>query len=290
MIIWLASYPKSGNTWVRSIVNQLAFQDIKKNEDVFDGLIKIRRYPTTYDMPKLTKISDVHTDDQKRKLVEYTIKNWKETQNRIYEKKEIHFLKTHNALCKLKIGLKNYQFTDIPNSIGVIHIIRDPRNVVTSIKNHFNHEGIEESIDMMKDPHRWTGFKKNEVPQFLSSWNNHFNTWKQFPKNHLLIKYEDLVKNIDQEIRRIINFLSSFIKIEISQKKINSIIQNTSFENMSRLEQKGKFKENSLKISGEKNKFFYLGPKNCWQQILKKENADSITSAFEKEMIELSYL
>ena len=102
--------------------------------------------------------------------------------------------------------------------------------------------------------------------------------------------WEDLVKNIDQEIRRIINFLSSFIKIEISQKKINSIIQNTSFENMSRLEQKGKFKENSLKISGEKNKFFYLGPKNCWQQILKKENADSITSAFEKEMIELSYL
>ena len=36
MIIWLASYPKSGNTWVRSIVNQLAFHDIKTNEDVFD--------------------------------------------------------------------------------------------------------------------------------------------------------------------------------------------------------------------------------------------------------------
>ena len=69
MIIWLASYPKSGNTWVRSIVNQLAFNDIKKNEDVFDGLIKIRKYPTTYDMPKLTKISDLHTDDQKNEVV-----------------------------------------------------------------------------------------------------------------------------------------------------------------------------------------------------------------------------
>jgi len=290
MIIWLASYPKSGNTWVRSIVNQLAFNDIKKNEDVFDGLIKIRKYPTTYDMPELTKISDLHSDDQKNEVVKYTIKNWKVSQDRIYEKKELHFLKTHNSLCRLKIGLKNYLFTDTPNSIGVIHIIRDPRNVVTSIKNHYNHESIEESIDMMKDPHRWIGFKKNEVPQFLSSWNNHFNTWKQFPKNNLLIKYEDLVKNIDQEIRRIIDFLSSFIKIEISQKKIDSIIQNTSFENMSRLEQKGKFKENSLKISGEKNKFFYLGPKNDWQQILKKENANFIISAFEKEMIELGYL
>ena len=290
MIIWLASYPKSGNTWVRSIVNQLAFQDIKKNEDVFDGLIKIRRYPTTYDMPKLTKISDLHSDDQKKELVIYTIKNWKESQDRIYKKKELHFLKTHNSLCRLKIGLKNYQFTDTPNSIGVIHIIRDPRNVVTSIKNHFNHESIEESIDMMKDPHRWTGFKKNEVPQFLSSWNNHFNTWKKFPKNNLLIKYEDLIRNIDHEIKRIINFLSSFIKIEISQKEIDSIIQNSSFENLSKLEQKGKFKENSLKINGKKNKFFYLGPKNDWQQILKKESASSITSTFEKEMIELGYL
>ena len=93
MIIWLASYPKSGNTWVRSIVNQLAFNDIKKNEDVFDGLIKIRKYPTTYDMPKLTKISDLHSDDQKKELVIYTIKNWKESQDRIYKKKNFIFLK-----------------------------------------------------------------------------------------------------------------------------------------------------------------------------------------------------
>tara|TARA_B110000008_G_scaffold24260_1_gene21956 strand:+ start:119 stop:991 length:873 start_codon:yes stop_codon:yes gene_type:complete len=290
MIIWLASYPKSGNTWVRSIVNQLAFHDIKKNEDVFDGLNKIRRYPAPYDMPKLPKISEVSTDDQKKKVIEYSIKNWKKTQDRIYEKKKLQFLKTHNVLCKLKIGIQDYQFTDILNSIGVIHIVRDPRNIVTSVKNHFNHESIEESIDMMKDPNRWTGFKNNEVPQLLSSWNNHFNSWKQFPKNNFLIKYEDLIRNIDHEIKRLINFISSFIKIEISQKEIDTIIQNSSFVNFSKLEQKGKFKENSLKINGNKNKFFYLGPKNDWQQILKKESASSITSTFEKEMIELGYL
>ena len=68
MIIWLASYPKSGNTWVRSIVNQLAFDDIKKNEDIFDGLIKIRKYPTTYDVPNLPEISDIYEDDQKKKM------------------------------------------------------------------------------------------------------------------------------------------------------------------------------------------------------------------------------
>ena len=290
MIIWLASYPKSGNTWVRSIVSQLAFNDIKKNEDVFDSLIKIRRYPTAYDIPKLPETSDIYEDDQKNKVVEYTIQNWKKTQDRIYEKKELHFLKTHNALCNLKIGYQNYQFTDLPNSIGVIYVVRDPRNIVTSVKNHFNHKNIEQSIDMMKDTNRWTGFRKNEIPQLLSSWNNHYNSWKKFPKNNLLIKYEDLLGNVDHEIKRIINFLSSFIKIKISQNEIDSIIQNTSFENFIKLEQKGKFRENSLKISGGKNRFFSLGPKSNWHQILKKVHADTIASAFEKEMIELGYL
>ena len=290
MIIWLASYPKSGNTWVRSIVNQLAFQDIKKNEETFDGLIRIRRYPSPIDMPKLPKIPNDYKENQKKEVIEYAIKNWKKSQDRVCEKKELHFFKTHNMLCKLKIGPKEYQFTDVKNSIGVIHIIRDPRNVVTSIKNHFNHKNINESINMIKDPHRWTGFKNNETPQLLSSWSNHFNSWKRFPKNNLLIRYEDLIQNIDYEIKRIINYLSSFIKIEITQKEINSVIENSSFENLSKLEQEGKFKENSLDIDGKANRFFNLGPKNNWKRVLEKESIDSITSAFEEEMIELGYL
>ena len=39
MIIWLASYPKSGNTWVRTIINQIIFNDVKSKTEVFDNLI-----------------------------------------------------------------------------------------------------------------------------------------------------------------------------------------------------------------------------------------------------------
>ena len=46
MIIWLASYPKSGNTWVRTIINQILFNDIKSTAEVFDNLSRIRRYPS----------------------------------------------------------------------------------------------------------------------------------------------------------------------------------------------------------------------------------------------------
>lgn len=290
MIIWLASYPKSGNTWVRSIVNQLINNDIKKDENVFDDLLNIRRYPTFFDMKELPKLTDTSSQEDKKKTIEFTIKNWKKSQDSINEKNKIQILKTHNMLCKLKIENHDYSFTDTTNSIAVIHIVRDPRNVVSSVKNHFNHNDIGESIKMLNDQYAWSGFKNNDVPQLLSSWNNHYNSWKRFPKNYLLVKYENLLQNTKIEINNILKFLSEFFKIEINEKSIDTIIKNTSFENFKNLEQMGKFKESSFDKSGEKNKFFYLGPKNDYKELLKKEHSDLLISYFKKEMDELGYI
>ena len=290
MIIWLASYPKSGNTWVRSIVNQLINNDIKKDENVFDDLLNIRRYPTFFDMKDLPKLTDTSSQEDKKKTIEFTIKNWKKSQDSINEKNKIQILKTHNMLCKLKIENHDYSFTDTTNSIAVIHIVRDPRNVVSSVKNHFNHNDIGESIKMLNDQYAWSGFKNNDVPQLLSSWNNHYNSWKRFPKNYLLVKYENLLQNTKIEINNILKFLSEFFKIEINEKSIDTIIKNTSFENFKNLEQMGKFKESSFDKSGEKNKFFYLGPKNDYKELLKKEHSDLLISYFKKEMDELGYI
>ena len=193
-------------------------------------------------------------------------------------------------LCKLKIENHDYSFTDTTNSIAVIHIVRDPRNVVSSVKNHFNHNDIGESIKMLNDQYAWSGFKNNDVPQLLSSWNNHYNSWKRFPKNYLLVKYENLLQNTKIEINNILKFLSEFFKIEINEKSIDTIIKNTSFENFKNLEQMGKFKESSFDKSGEKNKFFYLGPKNDYKELLKKEHSDLLISYFKKEMDELGYI
>ncbi len=290
MIIWIASYPKSGNTWVRGIVNQLINNDVKKNEDVFDGLLEIRRYPSKVDVIDLPKIPNLYTDKQKKEVIEFTIRNWKKSQEKINEDNEIHILKTHNMLCKLKIDNQNYLFTDNVNSIGVIHVVRDPRNIVSSVKNHFNHQDINESIEMLKYQHTWTGFKNKDVPQLLSSWNNHYNSWKKFPKNNLLIKYENLLQDTKSEIKKMISFLSPFFKINISEEDINKIVKNTSFKNFSDLEKQGKFKENSFDKNKEENKFFFKGPENNWKKILKDKDEKLIISYFKSEMEELNYI
>ena len=293
MIIWLASYPKSGNTWVRTIINQIIFNDIKSKTEVFDKLTRIRRYPSKIDIIGLPQLPNHNefTKEQKKEVIDFTIKNWSVSQDKINKNNKTNILKTHNILCKLNLDGKNYSFADLNNTIGVIHIVRDPRNIVTSVKNHFSINTEEDSVEMLCDNYNWTGFANNEIPQLLSSWSNHYNSWKKFPNNYLLIKYEDLVSDISKEIMRIAKYLSNHFEYEFSDKIVDEIKKNTSFENFKELETKGKFNENSInEITGEKNTFFNLGPENNWKKILKKESIYKIEEEFKKEMKELGYL
>ena len=89
-----------------------------------------------------------------------------------------------------------HQFTNAKNTIGAVYIIRDPRNIITSIKNHFE-MSYDESFNFMKNEKKFTydHFKKNDYSdfQFISSWEKNYQSWinnKIFPT--MIIKYEDL--------------------------------------------------------------------------------------------------
>ena len=73
MIIWLASYPKSGNTWVRTIINQIIFNDVKSKNEVFDNLSRIRRYPSKTDIVRIATNdqNNVFTKEQKKEVIRF---------------------------------------------------------------------------------------------------------------------------------------------------------------------------------------------------------------------------
>ena len=109
--------------------------------------------------------------------------------------------------------------------------------------------------------------------------------------NLLLIKYEDLIKNTEVELKKIIEFLQKYLTFEFDEKKIKNILKTTSFESLKNMEKLGKFKEQSEnKIDGKKVEFFNLGPKNIWQENLKKEIVLKIERNFYSAMKELNYL
>jgi pterin-4a-carbinolamine dehydratase len=290
MIIWLASYPKSGNTWLRTIVHQLLFAKNTKENKVFEGLDLITSYPQIKHFENISKkITDSELKDH-----EEVIKNWTISQDAINLDKKIKFFKTHNFACKKynESDKKNYSFTDLNNSLGVMYIVRDPRNVITSLKHHFHLEDYDKAFKMMENEKWWLGVDElNPIPQALSSWDNHFESWNRFPKNFLLIKYEDLLTNTKDEIKKIIQYLNKFFDIKENNELINTIIKNTSFANLKKQEEEQGFSESVLnKKKDKKKKFFNLGPKNKWINYLDEEMINKIEKRFGPTMKKLGYL
>ena len=289
MIIWLASYPKSGNTWVRIFLSALLFsyKEVVINKEI---LRKIRNYPLiNKDFTKFQRNNFINFINDNDKNKDFFYKNWITSQENLNLNNKINFLKTHNLLCKFGEN----KFTNLENTLAVIHIVRDPRNVITSLKNHYSKKSYHESKTFLFDEHRWIGIdnESKEVPTFIGSWKTNYESWKRFPKNYILIKYEDLLENPLKEFKKIVCHLKNFTNLKADEERIKTIIEKTSFENLKILENESIFDENVRdKKTKEIKKFFYLGPKNKWQDMLNDELVNEINEKFKTEMEELGYI
>jgi len=281
MIIWIASYPKSGNTWVRSLLASYLYS----NNGVFnfDLLKKIKQFPSKQHFEFFLKdFTDI------KKISDY----WIAAQERIrLFNKETIFFKTHSALCTLE----NNPFTNKKNTKAVIYIVRDPRNVITSLSHHYS-LNIDQAFDFINDKNRM--LLKNEYGQgnfgiatVLGNWSEHYKSWKNINFAPILIvRYEDLINDVKKTFMSILNFLSNLTKIEIDEKKIINTIDSCRFDVLSNKEKNEGFIESvDHKVSGKKLKFFNLGKKNNWKNLLDPKIEEQIRFKFNKEMKELGY-
>ena len=280
MIIWLASYPKSGNTWVRSILAALLYSS--DGAFNFDLIKKIPQFP------KKEVFKDLVKDFSNFNEIK---KNWITVQEKINSEKEIKLLKTHNG----KYTVEKDNFTNDQNSLAVIYIVRDPRTLVKSISNHFTKSHYDASKFLIAPSLIGNGKsfeeRKDGILTLLGKWNDHYRSWTKNKNNLLLIKYEDLVNNPETELTKLIKFLEKYINFKTSEKKNKTILETTSFSNLKNMEEQGLFKEGVLnKKTNNKANFFHLGPKNKWQENLDKKIINEIEKNFYNEMKELGYL
>ena len=279
MIIWLASYPKSGNTWVRLFLDYLFSS--KKEFNINSAHIK--QFPLREHFKDLT----TNIEDVNELAKYYTI-----AQDKLNLDNEVKIFKTHNAL--VKIGQND--FTNQKNTLGGIYIVRDPRNVLDSMSRHFqiNHD---KALKVMQDENSFTyDFKKkNDYSdyQFISSWEKNYQSWKN---NRLIpvkfLRYEDLLNETFFVFKEIVEFIDKLTnnKKGFSREKAKNSVKSTSFENLKKIEKINGFSE-SIISREEKKKipFFHLGPKNNWQKNFDKKLANKLNNIFEKNLKELNY-
>ena len=282
-IFWLSSYPKSGNTLLRSILIPLFFS----NDGIFNlkMISKIQQFEEEkliYENRNIFK-----NDLEKIKNLDVFYKYILELQkkNILNFDEDFKFFKSHSG----NFIIDGHSFTREENIRGYIYIIRDPRDVCISWSKHMGIT-IDESIKFMTNDFaslRWNNSSKNpdffndkiQPIQLLSSWDKHVMSWVDvkwtIPK--LIIRYEDLVYKKKLVLDHIISFFTSnygfrFDNLDI---KKSNIIKSTSFYRLKKEEKMSGFKEKSNKNN---NDFFSVGKKDQWKKILNKKQIDVINN------------
>lgn len=275
-VIWLASYPKSGNTWFRVfITNLLSDSDAPANiNDLAETSISSSR-----------KVFDDYTGLSSSDLSFEEIDKLRPEVYRMQseESSELLFKKVHD---KFYFVAENQPLFPPEISKGVIYLIRNPLDVIVSFAYH-SAKPVNKMISALNNPEYAFCDKndklQNQLRQILGSWSGHVQSWteqKLIPVH--VIRYEDMINNTFESFSKAIRFLS----IEKTDQQIRDAIQKSDFRILSGQEKISGFKEKMI----QSKSFFRKGKIGDWRNHLGKEIQDKIIENHKDTMIKFGYL
>ncbi len=269
-IVWLASYPKSGNTLLRLFLSHYIYGNGGKlNVELLKNILKFESkecFSLVLNNKNLENnfLYIKHCIDVQKRLIKLL------PQNKLV-------FKTHHFFG----DINGHKFTNKENTLGFIFLIRDPREVLVSYSHHANYP-LDKLIKIMtqKDaisPNGW---------ETRLNWSQQYRSWQLFESvPSLFIKYEDLVSYKFEVFRLIINFLSSLINVEYNKNKISEIIKIIEFSKLQKLE-----KEKGFFESAEGRVFFRSGKFDSWKNILTQQQKNKIEYELQDTMKKFGYI
>ena len=271
--IFLASYPKSGNTWMRAIISNLYNYDKEFNLQNLKSipLLSIKKNFDEFENKIYSDNNVLHFDWVSQNIIDC---------QKILNNKSNHLniFKTHSV--------RHKKFTNETVNAGFIYIIRDPRDIVVSFKN-FSRKTFDEIINELLFQKQLM-INTNGAMELLSTWDLHVQSWLNYNTvPRLIIKYEDLKSNPKEIVLNIKEFLNKIYKlnIDLSDHQIDKIIENTNFNNLRKLENQNGFDEAS-----KYSKFFRSGNSNQWKDVLSKTQLQLIENNLQTLMKYFNYI
>lgn len=275
-IYWLASYPKSGNTWIRILltnylsdaekpasINALTIGSIASNRHLFDQYLGVESSDLTE--------KEV---EQYRPLV-YT---------QIADKaREPLYIKVHDARIRLANG--SWLF---PAEItrGVIYMVRNPLDVVISFAHH-NGISIEKTVEFINNPGATSTSGKQgielQLQQKVLSWSQHVESWLDARDiQKCVVRYEDLLRDPVATLARVIEFLG----LDLNPLQVAKSVEFSTFQELQKQETLSGFTERPAKA----DRFFRYGRSEEWREVLSDELQTKIINCHASIMRKLGYL
>ena len=271
-ILWLASYPKSGNTWLRVflanyLLNTRAPHDINALPDFVYGDMR----------------ADYYEQISGKSQAELTWPEINSLRPRVHRflaeaRPGTVLVKTHNVLSSID---------DVPTitpdvTFGAIYVVRNPLDVAVSFSHHYGLTLEQGSKAICFKPMEIQA-KDGHILQVVSDWSTNVRTWLRAPGLYLkVLKYEDMTKSPNKTFASVIDFL----KLPKDKERLKRAIRHSSFKVLAGQERRAGFVERSKNAE----RFFRKGVVGSWRHELAPEQVDLIVRCHKDMMGEMGYL
>ena len=275
-IVWLASYPKSGNTWLRIfLTNYLRDGDQPADINDLDGG-PIASARLVFDEFVGVEASDLTPDEIER----YRPGVYQQIAN---NSQELIFLKVHDAYTRNSDGEPLF-----PKEAtrGVIYLIRNPFDVAVSFAHHTGHTVNEMIPRMCKEDFAFASRNSSlneQLGQKLLSWSGHVLSWVDEPDlNVHVVRYEDMLADGKATFTAVLQFSG----LEVDEARLAKAIRFSSFNQLQTQEQTQGFRERSPRAQA----FFRQGKTGGWRQVLSQAHVDKLIETHREVMRRFGYL
>jgi hypothetical protein len=270
-LIWLASYPKSGNTWLRAFLHNLMRNpeeayDINRLTDFTLSDAQIRWYQL-FDPRPGPQISKEEVAALRPKVHEAMMRSHPDSV----------FVKTHNAL----VEDRGTPMITMACTAGAIYVIRNPLDVVISYSHHYGLT-LDDAIKAMATPGLQSENEEVYCYERYGSWSEHVMSWTGRPSPGLhVVRYEDMLSSPHKTFAGILAFLG----LKVARERLEKAMKLSSFRVLREQEKRHGFIERTANAQW----FFREGKAGQWRKVLTPAQIDAMTSAHREQMARFGY-
>jgi hypothetical protein len=272
-IIWLASYPKSGNTWLRAFLANYVTNALRP--------VPINDLPKHVLGDNLILHYEQFTGKKAADLAEETFNTLRPRLHEWFARSRPQdvFVKTHNMVWKID----GVPLITPSATAGAVYVVRNPLDVAVSFAHHYQVSYGRAVESLCADDYTLPS-SSGLLPQLLGSWSHHVRSWTEAPGLTLhLMRYEDMLGKPIKAFGRLIRFLG----LPKDQDRLKRAIRFSSFRELSDQERRTRFVESR---PDGKSSFFRAGQSGIWRKVLTETQVENLIAKHRDIMVKMGYL